>query len=92
MSDVFDTPLQVGVHRYVYCRVSTVDQDPQLQRDALKAAGCNKLFENKASGTTKDHPQLIKCTEQLREGDPLVVWKLDRRRDPRIPRTTSTTN
>ncbi len=49
-----------------------------MPRDALKTAGCDKLFADKAPWTTKDRPQLIKCLEQLREGNTLVVWKLDR--------------
>ncbi len=57
----------MGVHHYGYCHVSTVDQDPQLQCDALKAAGCDTLFEDKASGPTKNRAQLLKCIEQLRE-------------------------
>lgn len=63
---------------YGYGRVSTVDQDPQLQVDALSAAGCSKLFIDTASGATRDRPELARCLEQLREGDTLTVWKLDR--------------
>jgi len=61
-----------------YARVSTQDQNLDLQRDALVKAGCEKLFEDKVSGTRVDRPGLIKAMEILREGDTLVVWKLDR--------------
>ena len=61
-----------------YARVSTQEQDPSLQLDALKGAGCEKLFVEKASGAQRDRPQLMAALEYMREGDTLVVWKLDR--------------
>jgi DNA invertase Pin-like site-specific DNA recombinase len=61
-----------------YARVSTQDQNPALQRDALAAAGCDKVFEEKASGAQRDRPQLMAALEYMREGDALIVWKLDR--------------
>jgi DNA invertase Pin-like site-specific DNA recombinase len=61
-----------------YARVSTQDQKPALQRDALTAAGCEKLFEETASGAQRDRPQLQAAIDYMREGDTLVVWKLDR--------------
>lgn len=61
-----------------YARVSTQDQNLELQRDALARAGCQKVYEDKVSGTRADRPGLAKAQEMLREGDTLVVWKLDR--------------
>ena len=61
-----------------YGRVSTEDQKLQLQVSALKAAGCTKLFLEKASGTNRDRPQLERCLHYLKAGDTLKVWKLDR--------------
>ncbi|MCP5067981.1 MAG: recombinase family protein [bacterium] len=61
-----------------YARVSTLDQNPALQTDALRAAGCEKLFIEKASGSRQDRPQLRVALDYLREGDTLVVWKLSR--------------
>lgn len=61
-----------------YARVSTQDQKPALQLDALKAAGCEKVFREKASGAQRDRPQLAAAVDYMREGDTLVVWKLDR--------------
>jgi len=61
-----------------YARVSTADQNANLQVDALKQAGCEKIFTDKISGTVADRPGLSKAKELLRKGDTLVVWRLDR--------------
>ena len=61
-----------------YARVSTHDQDPALQLDALRAAGCTKTFEDRASGARADRPGLRQALDYVRDGDVLVVWKLDR--------------
>ena len=61
-----------------YARVSIQDQNPELQLAALKAAGCERLFEEKASGAKRDRPELNAVLSHLRKGDTLVVWKLDR--------------
>lgn len=61
-----------------YARVSTQDQKLSAQRDALKAAGCEKVITDKASGTKAARPGLDRLLDQLRKGDTLVVAKLDR--------------
>ena len=61
-----------------YARVSMQDQNLALQREALSQAGCQKIFEDRASGARSERPGLTKALEMLREGDTLVVWKLDR--------------
>jgi len=62
-----------------YARVSTDDQNLDLQRDALNAAGCDQVFEDHGiSGTTRTRPGLDSALGALKDGDVLVVWKLDR--------------
>ncbi len=61
-----------------YARVSTIDQNLDLQIDELTKAGCEKIFTDKITGTTFDRPQLNELKKILRKGDTVVVWKLDR--------------
>lgn len=61
-----------------YARVSTEDQSLDLQIDALEAYGCSKIFREKRSGAGADRPELDAMLAYLREGDTVVVWKLDR--------------
>lgn len=61
-----------------YARVSTDDQATAAQLDALRAAGCERVFEELASGGRWDRPELHRMLDQLRQGDVVIVWKLDR--------------
>ncbi len=61
-----------------YARVSTADQDTALQLDALGRAGCERVFEERASGARADRPILAEAMDYAREGDVVVVWRLDR--------------
>lgn len=61
-----------------YARVSTHDQNLDLQKDALEKAGCEKIYVEQASGSRSSRPELKKAIEMLRGGDTLVVWRLDR--------------
>jgi DNA invertase Pin-like site-specific DNA recombinase len=64
--------------RIGYARVSTDDQNLDLQRDALKQAGCSVIYEEAASGKNTARPELEQCRKALRAGDTIVVWRLDR--------------
>ncbi len=72
------TGTETGNYRLGYARVSTLEQDEALQRDALTAVGCDRIFVDKASGRLEHRPALDTLLEQLRPGDSLVVWRLDR--------------
>ncbi|TQF74112.1 recombinase family protein [Rhodococcus spelaei] len=61
-----------------YIRVSTADQSLDLQMDALEAIGCLRIWEETASGSRRDRPELEKVLDALRPGDSLAVWRLDR--------------
>jgi DNA invertase Pin-like site-specific DNA recombinase len=65
--------MQIG-----YARVSTEEQHLALQLDALTAAACERIFEDTITGTSADRPSLTRVLEELRPGDTLVVWRLDR--------------
>src|SRR6266699_2609186 len=67
-----------NAHRLGYARVSTNDQETATQVAALKAAGCERIYREKASGGRWDRPELHRLLDQLRKRDVLVVWKLDR--------------
>ena len=64
--------------RIGYARVSTQDQNPLMQIDALQGAGCEEIFQEKISGKVKDRLELEQCLRTLRKGDVLIVWRLDR--------------
>src|SRR3954453_11560887 len=68
-----DPPMRIG-----YARVSTADQNLDLQKDALSKAGCEKIIEDTASGSKQQRSGLERARELLRKGDVLVVWRLDR--------------
>jgi DNA invertase Pin-like site-specific DNA recombinase len=61
-----------------YARVSTDDQNLDIQIHELKQAGCDKIFQEKLSGVNRQRPGLAKLLEELRNGDAVVIWKLDR--------------
>lgn len=61
-----------------YARVSTTDQNLTLQKEALKKADCEKIYEDEIGGTKDNRPGLLQALEMLRKDDTLVVWKLDR--------------
>src|SRR5580658_5600280 len=71
--EITSKPMLIG-----YARVSTVDQNLALQRDALTEAGCAKIFIEQMSGAVADRPALHDALEFARSGDTLIVWKLDR--------------
>src|SRR3954447_84379 len=71
--DITSKPMLLG-----YARVSTVDQNLALQRDALTEAGCTKIFTEQMAGAVTDRPALHDALEFARSGDTLIVWKLDR--------------
>src|SRR5271168_2295740 len=73
VGDITSKPMLIG-----YARVSTVDQNLALQRDALTEAGCTKIFTEQMSGAVTDRPALHDALEFTRSGDTLIVWKLDR--------------
>ena len=61
-----------------YARVSTQDQDARAQVEALEKSGCELIFQEKISGGRWDRPELHRMLKQLRKGDVVIVWKLDR--------------
>lgn len=68
-----------SLYMYIgYARVSTDDQHLDTQLQVLNQAGCRRVFQEKVSGAHRQRPELVKMLEHLREGDTVVVWKLDR--------------
>src|SRR3712207_4318244 len=70
--------LEAGPVLIGYARISTDDQNLALQHDALTAAGCEKIYEDKISGARAERPGLALALEVARAGDTLIVWRLDR--------------
>jgi hypothetical protein len=63
--------------KYGYARISTIDQNADMQLKALQRAGCKKIFTDWRTGATTKRPALTRCLKALKEGDSLTVWKLD---------------
>ncbi len=61
-----------------YARVSTLEQNLDLQFRALKKSGCKRIFQEKVSSTGRKRPEFLRMLDQIREGDTIIVWKLDR--------------
>jgi len=61
-----------------YSRVSTQDQNPEYQVDALEKAGCEQIFQEKVTGKLRERLELSQCLRMLRTWDTMIVWKLDR--------------
>jgi predicted site-specific integrase-resolvase len=68
-----------------YARMSTLDQNLDSQIQALRKAGCKKIFRDKVSGTSRERPEFQRMIDQIRNGDTVIVWKLDR-----LARSTAT--
>jgi Enterobacteriaceae phage serine recombinase len=64
--------------KYGYARISTIDQNADMQLKALKRAGCNKIFKDERTGANTKRSALSRCLKTLDGGDTLIVWKLDR--------------
>jgi DNA invertase Pin-like site-specific DNA recombinase len=69
---------KIAMVRIGYARVSTLEQEMALQLDALRDVGCDRIFEDHASGAKTDRPGLTEALAYVREGDVLIIWKLDR--------------
>jgi DNA invertase Pin-like site-specific DNA recombinase len=74
----FCPKLELMTTRIGYARISTEDQDPQLQLDALASVGCLRVYTDTASGSLANRPELDRMLDQLRPGDVVHVWRLDR--------------
>lgn len=61
-----------------YARVSTTEQHLDVQLSELRKAGCEKIYKEKITGTHQNRPELLRMIDQLRKGDEVIVWKLDR--------------
>lgn len=78
MANTAQAPTMITGTLIGYARISTADQSLDLQTDALRQAGCARIFTDTASGGLAERPQLAAALDYLRPGDTLVVWRLDR--------------
>jgi DNA invertase Pin-like site-specific DNA recombinase len=69
--------MKIG-YKIGYARVSTDAQETHLQLDALQRAKCRRIYQEKASGATAERPELLRLLDNARQGDVVIVWKLDR--------------